>query len=65
LHDLEYFKKRQKEGLLLEYDILLKDQKELNAKNAAYVGYQLVKISAWMSFLKCVRRFCVAKVTRK
>jgi glycosyltransferase involved in cell wall biosynthesis len=64
-HELGYFNKRQKEGLLVEYDILLKDQQELDAKNAAYVGYQLLKIAAWMSFLLCARRFCVAKVTRK
>ena len=64
-NELEHFSERQKEGLLLEYCRLFKDHKELNAKNAAYVGYQLLKIGAWISFLKCVRRFCVAKVTRK
>lgn len=61
-NDLEHFKKRQKEGLLLEYAILSKDQKEPNAKNAAYVGYQLLKTGACMSLLKSVKIFFVAKV---
>jgi glycosyltransferase involved in cell wall biosynthesis len=63
-HELDHFKERQKEGLLSEYSILLKNRKELNAKNAAYVGYQLLKIGAWIPFLKCVRRFFAAKATR-
>ena len=60
-NELEHFNERQKEGLLLEYCKLLKDQKEFNAKNAAYVWYQLLKIGAWMSFLKCVRGFMSQK----
>jgi hypothetical protein len=43
--ELGHFNKRQKEGLLLEYDILLKDQQELNAKNAVMLGISYSKLA--------------------
>jgi len=44
-YEFGHFNKRQKEGLLLEYDILLKDQQELNAKNAVILGISYSKLA--------------------
>lgn len=58
---LSFFNKLQKKTFLLEYGILLKKAGKLSFKKGYYIGFQLLKAGAFISFLKFVRRFYIAK----
>lgn len=58
---LHHFKRDQKKVLLLEFGILMKEQHKITLKNTLYVVLQLIKIVAFISLLKFVRRMFIAK----
>jgi len=62
---LLHFKRYQKITLLLEFGILIKKQHKINLKNTLYVIFQFIKIGAFYSLLKFLRRMFIAKFKNK
>lgn len=61
---LMYFEKHQKIKLLLEFGILMKEQNKINLGNVIYVIFQFIKIGAFYSLLRFVRRLYIAKFNK-
>ncbi|WP_395051079.1 glycosyltransferase family 2 protein [Flavobacterium sp.] len=58
---LSRFNSIQKRSLLLEYEILAKEQNRLNLKSSIYIGLQLARIGSVYTMAKFVRRVFKAK----
>jgi glycosyltransferase involved in cell wall biosynthesis len=56
-----FFNKLQKTTFLLEYGVLLKKADKLNLERGLFIGLRLLKIGAFISFLKFFRRYCIHK----
>lgn len=61
---LSHFNRNQKNKFLLEYGILIKEQDNINIRNTVYVSFQLLRIGAFISLLKFMRRMFIAKKTK-
>jgi glycosyltransferase involved in cell wall biosynthesis len=56
-----FFNKLQKATFLLEYGVLLKKAGKLNLEKGFFIGLRLLKIGAFMPFLKFFRRYWIHK----
>lgn len=59
---IQHFDKNQKIEFLLEFGILIKQQGKINIKNVLQIAFHLLRIGAFESLLKFIRRMYIAKL---
>lgn len=62
---LNIFNKNQQKTLLLEYGVLIKEQKKISFYNFLFIIFKLLRIGAFVSFLKFIKRMFIAKLKIK
>ena len=55
------FNRNQQKKLLLEYGVLIKEQNKISFYNLVFITYKLLRIGAFVSLLKFIKRMFIAK----
>ena len=62
---IHLFNKIQQKELLLEYGILIRDQNKINIHNIVYITFRLLRLGAFISLIKFIKRMYLAKFKTK
>jgi glycosyltransferase involved in cell wall biosynthesis len=58
---IHLFNRYQQKKLLLEYGVLIKEQNKISIYNLVFIAFKLLRIGAFISLLKFIRRMFIAK----